>query len=146
MVIPHHPAETQLGANLTSTRTATGYDIDAPEVARICANGTKPAFSYDERFLTYHHYVEENDWGNARIFEHELAGETIYAVTVTTDGDDGFIETFDGRGQPLLSGTTGYGATGTAGSSFSAGVTRSTTPDARSPWPTKRDSARSRST
>jgi hypothetical protein len=47
---------------LSATRTADGYEIDAPEVARICANGTKPAFSYDERFLVFHHYVEESDW------------------------------------------------------------------------------------
>jgi hypothetical protein len=45
-----------------ATRTESGYEIDAPEVARICANGTKPAFSYDERFLVFHHYVEANDW------------------------------------------------------------------------------------
>jgi hypothetical protein len=38
-----------------------GYDIEVPEVARYCDNGGKPAFSYDERWMTLHHYVENTD-------------------------------------------------------------------------------------
>jgi hypothetical protein len=42
--------------------TETGYAITAPEVARYCVRGGKPAVSFDERFLVYHHYVEAADW------------------------------------------------------------------------------------
>ncbi|MBZ0237000.1 MAG: hypothetical protein K8M05_32020 [Deltaproteobacteria bacterium] len=41
---------------------AGGYIIDAPIVARYCVRGGKPGWSYDERWLTYHHYVGANDW------------------------------------------------------------------------------------
>ena len=39
-----------------------GYSISAPIVARYCVRGGKPGWSYDERWLTYHHYVGANDW------------------------------------------------------------------------------------
>jgi hypothetical protein len=39
-----------------------GYTIMAPIVARYCVRGGKPGWSYDERWLTYHHYVGANDW------------------------------------------------------------------------------------
>jgi hypothetical protein len=68
--------------------------------------------SVRESYAYFYTNVEEQDWGSARIYEHELGGEKVYAVTVTTDGDDGYIEAFDAQGEPLLSGTTGYGATG----------------------------------
>ncbi len=38
------------------------YNITVPVVARYCVRGGKPGFSYDERWLTYHHYVGPNDW------------------------------------------------------------------------------------
>jgi hypothetical protein len=41
---------------------AGGYSINAPIVARYCVRGGKPGFSYDERWLVYHHYVGANDW------------------------------------------------------------------------------------
>jgi hypothetical protein len=41
---------------------AGGYIIEAPIVARYCVRGAKPGWSYDERWLTYHHYVGPNDW------------------------------------------------------------------------------------
>jgi hypothetical protein len=44
-----------------ATRTPTGYDVEVPPVARYCVNGGKPGFSYDERWITYHHYVEDED-------------------------------------------------------------------------------------
>lgn len=39
-----------------------GYDVALPMIARYCVRGGKPGFSYDERWLTYHHYVGANDW------------------------------------------------------------------------------------
>ncbi len=37
------------------------YAISAPEIARYCLSGGKPAFSYDERWVTFHHYVTASD-------------------------------------------------------------------------------------
>ncbi len=44
-----------------ATQTPTGYEVEVPPVARYCVNGGKPSFSYDERWLTYHHYVGPED-------------------------------------------------------------------------------------
>ena len=39
------------------------YAITVPEIARYCFSGGKPAFSYDERWVVYHHYVTSADAG-----------------------------------------------------------------------------------
>ncbi|MEO8844277.1 MAG: hypothetical protein ABI591_09995 [Kofleriaceae bacterium] len=36
------------------------YSITAPEIARYCFNGGKPAFSYDERWIVFHRYTANN--------------------------------------------------------------------------------------
>lgn len=38
--------------------TAPSYTVTTPEIARYCVTGGKPAFSYDERWIVYHHYVQ----------------------------------------------------------------------------------------
>lgn len=38
-----------------------GYSVSLPEVGRYCVSGMKPAFSFDERWMTYHHYVDDGD-------------------------------------------------------------------------------------
>ncbi len=38
------------------------YDGTTTEVARYCVRGSQPSFSYDERWVVYHHYVEADDW------------------------------------------------------------------------------------
>jgi hypothetical protein len=47
---------------LNATLTGSTYSVTTPTVARYCVNGGKPAFSFDERWLTYHHEVGPNDW------------------------------------------------------------------------------------
>jgi hypothetical protein len=47
---------------VTYTPNGGSYTVSAPMVARYCVRGAKPGFSYDERWLTYHHYVGANDW------------------------------------------------------------------------------------
>ncbi len=49
---------------LVATPTAGGgsYTVTAPQVARYCVNGGKPAFSFDERWIVYHHWVQADDW------------------------------------------------------------------------------------
>jgi hypothetical protein len=36
--------------------------VQVPIIARYCVQGGKPAFSYDERWLVYHHWVQADDW------------------------------------------------------------------------------------
>lgn len=60
------PGGAQLGfvlRRIDATRNTDGtYTLEgAPEVARYCTNGGKPAFSLDERWLAVHRYVEDAD-------------------------------------------------------------------------------------
>lgn len=58
------PNGSQLGfvlRKVNATAGANGYDISAPEIARYCVAGAKPAFSYDDRWLIYHHYIGNAD-------------------------------------------------------------------------------------
>jgi hypothetical protein len=58
------PDDLQLGYVLRAvhaTMTGQSYTIEAPEIARYCVSGGKPAFSYDERWLVLHHYVTAAD-------------------------------------------------------------------------------------
>ena len=58
------PGDRQLGfvlRKVLATMSGTSYAISAPEVARYCVNGGKPGFSYDERWIVYHHYVTPAD-------------------------------------------------------------------------------------
>jgi hypothetical protein len=58
------PFQRQLGfvvRRVNAVQNGNGYSITAPEVARYCVRGSKPSVSFDERFMVYHHYVEEND-------------------------------------------------------------------------------------
>jgi hypothetical protein len=59
------PGDRQLGYvvhKVIATPNGNGYTITAPEVGRYCMRGGKPAISYDERYMVYHHYVEDQDW------------------------------------------------------------------------------------
>ncbi len=42
---------------LNATHTGAAVTASLTEIARYCVQGAKPAFSYDERFITYHHYI-----------------------------------------------------------------------------------------
>jgi hypothetical protein len=56
--------ERQLGfvlRRVDATPSGSSYEIATPEVARYCMNGGKPSFSYDERYIVYHHYVTAAD-------------------------------------------------------------------------------------
>ncbi|MBA3819252.1 MAG: hypothetical protein H0X17_10200 [Deltaproteobacteria bacterium] len=58
------PDDRQLGfvlRRVIATPTGSTYTITAPEIARYCLSGGKPGFSYDERWITYHHYVTAAD-------------------------------------------------------------------------------------
>lgn len=82
-----------------------GYDVSVPEIARYCVRGAKPALSFDERWMVWHHYVEANDWqtlgyasatdpafvalrasGAANVFLMEIATGTIRRITTMAPG------------------------------------------------------------
>jgi hypothetical protein len=43
-----------------ATGSGATLSIALPEIARYCATGGKPAFSFDERWLVYHHYIGDD--------------------------------------------------------------------------------------
>ena len=54
------PGARQLGyvlRKVIATPVGNTYTVTAPEIARYCVSGGKPGFSYDERWIAYHHYV-----------------------------------------------------------------------------------------
>jgi hypothetical protein len=58
------PSDQQLGyvlRKVIATPSGSSYTIQTPEIARYCVAGGKPAFSYDERWIVYHHYVTDAD-------------------------------------------------------------------------------------
>jgi len=58
------PNDEQLGyvlRKLVATPSGSSYTITTPEIARYCISGAKPAFSYDERWIVFHHYVTDAD-------------------------------------------------------------------------------------
>ncbi len=58
------PNDRQLGyvlRKVNATPAGSSYTIEAPEIARYCLSGGKPNFSYDERWIVYHHYVTSAD-------------------------------------------------------------------------------------
>jgi hypothetical protein len=58
------PNDKQIGfvlRKVVATPSGSSYTVQAPEVARYCFAGGKPAFSYDERWIVFHHYVTSAD-------------------------------------------------------------------------------------
>ncbi len=46
---------------IDATLTGDNYTIELPEIARYCISGGKPNFSYDERWIVFHHYINADD-------------------------------------------------------------------------------------
>jgi hypothetical protein len=46
---------------LVATPSGTTYTVTIPAIGRYCVTGEKPNFSYDERWLVFHHYVDDTD-------------------------------------------------------------------------------------
>jgi hypothetical protein len=58
------PSNNQIGyvlRRVDATPSGNTYTIQTPEIARYCLAGGKVAFSYDERWIVYHHYVTNTD-------------------------------------------------------------------------------------
>ncbi len=54
-----------------------------------------------ESYRFYHQQVEERDSGVVTLAHLPVANLDTFAVWVTTDGDDGWLELFDAQGQEL---------------------------------------------
>jgi|GEM_PF-1298427 len=54
----------------------------------------------------YYNRVEAEDWGSVRVYRVPTEHGETYAVRVTTDGDDGWIEVYDLQGHLLNAGRT----------------------------------------
>ncbi len=78
-----------------ATPSGGSFDVATPTIARYCLEGGKPAFSYDERWMVIHHYVEDTDadaqalgFVNAQDAGFapyvELGASNIYLVELTT--------------------------------------------------------------
>lgn len=58
------PGDRQIGyvlRKVLATPAGSSYTISTPEIARYCMSGGKPGFSYDERWIAFHHYVTNTD-------------------------------------------------------------------------------------
>jgi hypothetical protein len=49
-----------------ATPNGSSYDVALPEIARYCINGGKPGFSFDERWIVFHKYVDSDDENDAQ--------------------------------------------------------------------------------
>jgi hypothetical protein len=59
-----------------------------------------------QAYAFYFHAVEAHDWGNVYLYGVSLAGTPLYIIRTTTDGDDGWVELYDGAGALLGAGRT----------------------------------------
>lgn len=77
------------------TRTWNGstYDMTTTQVGRYCVPGAKVAFSFDERWVTYHHYVTSADFAELGFASAtdpgfvpytQLGAANIYVLDLTT--------------------------------------------------------------
>ncbi len=75
------PDDVQLGfvlRQVDATLAGGTYTIDAPEIARYCISGGKPAFSFDERWVVFHHYEAS---GAANLWLMDLRTGTPVRIT-----------------------------------------------------------------
>jgi hypothetical protein len=59
-----------------------------------------------DAYAYYRGTVEAQDWGSVRLYRVPVGEQPVYAVRVTTDGDDGWLELYDEQGTELGVGRT----------------------------------------
>jgi hypothetical protein len=74
---------------LDVTGSGASLSVSSHEVGRYCTGGAKPAFSYDERFITYYHYV--NGDADARERGFTGASDAGFAAFRTRGAADVYI-------------------------------------------------------
>jgi hypothetical protein len=93
---------TQQGAD-AQERFLDEYTIPHEAVEQEAATippGVRDAYAY------YLGTVEAQDWGSVRLYRVPVGDQPVYAVRVTTDGDDGWLELYDEQGTELGVGRT----------------------------------------
>jgi hypothetical protein len=73
--------------------------LDRADLAQLPAE-VRAAFDF------YFHRVEQEDWGSVAVYRVQTDILETYAVRVTTDGDDGWLEVYDLQGNLLGAGRT----------------------------------------
>jgi len=85
---------------INATPSGGSYTVTAPVIGQYCASGGKPAFSYDDKWLAYHHWIQPDDWsslgyasatdpqftarlnaGTANIFVIDLSNGIVHRIT-----------------------------------------------------------------
>lgn len=80
------PSDTQLGyvlRRVDATASGSTYTVEAPEIARYCLSGGKPAFSFDERWIVFHNYDAA---GLANLYLMDLQTGTPVRITNMAPG------------------------------------------------------------
>jgi hypothetical protein len=49
---------------ITATPNGASYNVTTTEIGRYCTQGAKPSISFNERFMTTHHYIGANDYAD----------------------------------------------------------------------------------
>jgi hypothetical protein len=70
---------------INATPNGLSYDITSPEIATYCMSGGKPSFSYDERWLTFHHVMNPDSDADAIDLGFTGIGDPAYQ-TYRTQG------------------------------------------------------------
>ncbi len=63
---------------VTQTPSGATYTTSISKIARYCTTGAKPNFSFDERFMTFHHYVTAADYAELGFASASDAGFQAY--------------------------------------------------------------------
>ena len=69
---------------LVATKNGSTYSVNTSEIARYCLRGGKPAISFDEKWMVFHHYVEANDWAalGSALLSLAVLGVVLQSVTL----------------------------------------------------------------
>lgn len=71
------------------------FDLSDENVRSTIPKPVLDAYDY------YFDQVAAADWGSVSVSQEKIQNQEVYAVTVNTDGDDGWAELFDAAGQEL---------------------------------------------
>jgi hypothetical protein len=67
---------------LEATPSGSGYSIAIPKIGQYCMSGGKPGWSYDERWLVFHHSPSAGNDADAIDLGFESAADPLYAPYV----------------------------------------------------------------
>lgn len=97
--------------DIWANQHAQAYQAQDSEVQSFQANPSISLDLSDEKVRStvpqpvleaYDYYLNQiSDWGSVSVAQEKIQNQDIYAVTVSTDGDDGWAELFDAEGQEL---------------------------------------------